>query len=188
MNDRHHTDCERFEAMIAAWFDADGLSGVERDQLTAHMASCASCRESFELSTRMEDALVSRRAQVPAAAGFLPDFEALRGRQAVVAAARSYFAHPRLVAVFRTMMSPAGVAIILVIWSALFALRFRSTIADVFAYVSSGRFEALTRDISEFLLHLSGGDAYTLTAIYVALTMIVLASTGVITLRYIRQS
>jgi predicted anti-sigma-YlaC factor YlaD len=178
MNEFNSTDCERIEAMMASWFDRDGLSADERGELTAHVAACASCRESFELARQMEDALVSRRDDVPAVDAFLPNIQPARAR----------FAHPRLVAAFRGMMSPAGIAVILVMWSTMLAFRFRESIAGVFELSSSERFTALFGDVSSLLLAVARGNEYTLIGIYVALTLIVLGSTGAITLRYIRHS
>ena len=183
MNENTHENCERFEALIAAWFDADPLSARERDELTTHVASCTSCRESFELASRMEAALVSRRDEVPAADAFLPAFAPARARVAVVR-----HAHPKLLAVFRTVMSPAGIAIMLTSWAAMLALHFRHALSEVFAFTASDRFAALSQDASNLLLNVSRGDTLVLTGIYVLLTMIVLGSMGAITLRYIRHS
>ena len=176
MNEQHTHDCERFEAMMASWFDDDALTASDRDALTTHIASCASCRESFEVSAQMEQALVSRSAMVPSVDTFLPAF----------APARSPFAHPRLVAVFRAMISPAGIAITLVMWSTLLTLHFRDKIAS--ALLASERISSLLDGISQSLMGIAGGDTYTLMAIYIAVALAVLASTGAITLRYIRHS
>jgi len=180
MSEHHNDNCERFEAMIAACFDGDDVSAGDRAGLNAHLATCASCRESFELSSRMEAALVSRRADVPAVDAFLPEFASGR------AAART--PHPRLVAAFRAMMSPAGVSIILVFWLAMLGLRFRHAIGEVLVWTSSDRFSALSQDASNLLMSVSRGDPYTLGIMYVALTVVVLGSTGFITLRFIRHS
>jgi len=182
MNEFNHQDCERIETMMASWFDRDGLSATERGELTAHVATCASCRESFELAQQMENALVSRRDDVPAVDAFLPDV--LHDIQP----ARARLAQPRLVAAFRGMMSPAGIAIILVMWGTMLAFRFREPIAGVFELSTSERFSALYGDLSTLLMTVARGDAYTLVGIYVVLTLIVLGSTGAITLRYIRHS
>ena len=179
MNDRLHDNCERFEAMIAAWFDTDELSASDRNELTSHITSCASCRESFQLSSSMEAALVSRREEVPAVDSFLAAFNS------APAGAVSY---PRLLAVFRTLMSPAGVSIMLMSWTAMLALHFRKQISEVFVWTSSDRFSALGNDISNLLVAISRGDTHILTGIYVAVTVAVLGSMGMITLRYIRHS
>lgn len=181
MNDRLHDNCERFEAMIAAWFDTDELSASDRKELTTHVASCAACRESFDLTVRMETALVSRREELPALDSFLPSF----GSAPVGAVS---YAHPKLLAVFRTLMSPAGVSIMLTVWTAMLALHFRKQISEVFVWTSSDRFSALGNDISNLLVAISRGDTHILTGIYVAVTVAVLGSMGLITLRYIRHS
>jgi len=182
MSEHLHDNCERFEAMIEAWFETDALSTRERDELTTHVASCASCRASFDLASRMEAALVSRRVEVPAVESFLPVFYPARVR------AVSHHAHPKLLAAFRTLMSPAGISIMLTSWIGMLALHFRHEIAKVFVWTSTDRFSALAHDVSNLLLGLSGGNAYTLAGIYIALAVVVLGSTGLITLRYIRHS
>jgi len=183
MNQHSHENCERYEATIATWFDADGPAQSERDALTAHMASCASCRESFELSSHMEAALVSRRDEVPAVDAFLPALAPAVARQAAPA-----HTHPRLLAAFRTLMSPAGISITLTMWVTLLALHFRAQISQVFVWTSSDRFSALGHDISNLLVSVARGDTLVLTGIYVALTVAVLGSMGAITLRYVRHS
>jgi hypothetical protein len=179
MNEHIHQNCERYEAMIAAWFDADDLSQGDRAGLTAHMESCASCRESFELSSRMEAALVSRRQEVPAVDSFLPVINAVRARAV---------SHPKLLAVFRTLMSPVGISITLMMWATLLALHFRNQISQVFVWTSSDRFSALGNDISNLLVNVSRGDTLVLTGIYVVVTLLVLGSMGLITLRYVRHN
>jgi hypothetical protein len=125
----------------------------------------------------MEAALVSRRGEVPVVDSFLPPFSAARVR------AGSAHAHPRLVAAFRALMSPAGISITLMMWAALFALYFRGQISRVFVWTSSDRFSALGHDISNLLVSVARGDTLVLTGIYVALTVLVLGSMGIITLR-----
>ena len=188
-NHRTH-DCERFETMMASWFERDGLSAGERGELTTHVATCASCRESFEITQQMENALVSRRDDVPAVDSFLPDVlpDFLPGVFHEIQPARARVAHPKLIAAFRTMMSPEGIAITLVMWGTMLAFRFRESIANVFQLSSSERFSALFGDVSNLLMTAAGGDAYTLIGIYVVVTLLVLGSMSAITLRYIRHS
>jgi predicted anti-sigma-YlaC factor YlaD len=186
MNQHSRQNCERFEAMISASFDSDAPGADEREALSAHMASCPSCRESFELSSRMETMLLSRRDEVPAVDAFLPAFVTARAPVDSAAAART--THPKLLAAFRAFMSPAGISITLMMWATLLALHFRSQISAVFVWTSSDRFSALGHDISNFLMGVARGDTLVLTGIYVALTVLVLGSMGLITLRYVRHS
>jgi len=179
MSQHLNKDCERFESIIAAWFDADGLSSAQRGEVNAHIPACASCRESFEMTSRMEAALIARRSDVPAVDSFLPVISAPVG---------AVHAHPKLLAVFRTLMSPAGVSIMLMGWVTMLALHFRHQIAAVFVWTSSDRFSALGRDVSNLLVTVSRGDTHVLTGIYVGLTVVVLGSMGLITLRYVRHS
>jgi len=179
MSNHLNQNCERFEAMIVAWFDADGLSSAERGELNAHIPTCASCRESFEVTSRMEAALMARRSDVPAVDSFLPAF---------VSAPIGAVSHPKLLAVFRALMSPAGISIMLMSWTAMLALHFRKQIGEVFVWTSSDRFSALGNDVANLLVTISRGDTHVLTGIYVAVTVVVLGSMGLITLRYVRNS
>ncbi len=185
MSNHVNENCERFEAMIVAWFDADELSPAQRGELNAHIPTCASCRESFEMTSRMEAALMARRSDVPAVDSFLPAFVS-----APVGAVRPVGAvsHPKLLTAFRTLMSPAGISIMLMSWTAMLALHFRKQIGEVFVWTSSDRFSALGNDVANLLVTLSRGDTHVLTGIYVALTVVVLGSMGLITLRYVRNS
>jgi len=187
MSNHLNQNCERFEAMIVAWFDADDLSSVERDEVTAHVASCGACHESFELASRMEAALVSRRDEIPAVDRFLPALaSAPVGAVRPIGAVRH--AHPKLLAAFRALMSPAGISIMLMSWTAMLALHFRKQIGEVFVWTSSDRFSALGNDVANLLVTISRGDTHVLTGIYVAVTVVVLGSMGLITLRYVRNS
>lgn len=179
MSNHLNQNCERFEAMIVAWFDADGLSSAQRGELNAHIPTCASCRESFEVTSRMEAALMARRSDVPAVDSFLPAF---------VSAPIGAVSHPKLLAVFRALMSPAGISIMLMSWTAMLALHFRKQIGEVFVWTSSDRFSALGNDVANLLVTISRGDTHVLTGIYVAVTVVVLGSMGLITLRYVRNS
>lgn len=179
MNERCR-DHERYDALMASWFDADGLSAADRAALTAHLDACAGCRESFELVSRMESALASRASEVPSLDGLLPAIEP--------APVPRVWAHPRLIAAFRAVMSPSGIGIILMMWVAMLGFRFREAIARALDLSSSEKFTAVYRDLSSLLVTVSRGDETTLIAIYAALTALVLFSTGAITLRYIRHS
>lgn len=170
-------NCERFEAMMGDWFDGNLPAAAQRD-LPAHLSVCASCRESFELSSRIEDGLVSRRSLVPPVDSFLP----------ALAPAPARALHPRLVRVFRGLMSPAGIAAVLVMWVTMLTLHFRDPIGAWLTRLSTERLGVVSQNITSALLELSRGDVLTLSAIYVALALAVLASTGAITLRYLRNS
>lgn len=186
MSNHLNQNCERFEAMIVAWFDADELSSVQRDELSAHIPACASCRESFEVTSRMEAALMARRSDVPAVDSFLPAL--VSAPAGAVRPAGAVHAHPKLLAAFRTLMSPAGISIMLMSWTAMLALHFRKQIGEVFVWTSSDRFSALGNDVANLLVTISRGDTHVLTGIYVAVTVVVLGSMGLITLRYVRNS
>jgi len=177
MSEHLNQNCERFEAMTGDWFDGS-LPAAEQRDLSAHLSGCASCRESFELSSRIEEGLVSRRSLVPPVDSFLP----------AIAPAPARALHPHLVRVFRVVMSPAGIAAVLVMWVAMLTLHYRDPIGAWLTRFSTERIGVVSQNITSALIELSRGDVLTLSAIYVALALAVLASTGAITLRYIRNS
>lgn len=177
MSQHLNQNCERFEAMMDDWFDGS-LSAAEQRDLSEHRSVCASCRESFELSSRIEDGLVSRQSLVPPVDSFLP----------AIAPAPARALHPRLVRVFRGLMSPAGTAALLVMWVTMLTFHFRDPIGTWLTRFSTERLGVVSQNITSELIELSRGDVLTLSAIYVALALAVLASTGAITLRYIRNS
>jgi hypothetical protein len=177
MNDYSKSNCERVEAMMGDWLD-QSLSAGDRRAVSDHLATCASCRESVELASRIESALVARSEEIPAVDAFLPP----------IAGAPHRVMHPQLVRAFRVVMSPAGVAALLVVWIAMLTLRFREPIAAWITSFPTERVETFMLGIQTALLDVSGGNMLTLITIYAALAVFVLASTGAITLRYIRNS
>jgi hypothetical protein len=72
-------------------------------------------------------------------------------------------------------------------WAAMFLFRFRDAVGRVFTWTSLDRLSALTQQMQSTLLGVSGDNPWTLTAIYLALTLAVLASAGAITLRFVRS-
>jgi len=182
MNPHTPENCERIEAMLPAFVEG-GLAAGDEALVRAHVASCASCRESLATFSALEESLVSRRSEVPPAAAFIPALATAPAPSRARAQAR-----PRLVAALRAITSVPGVSIILVVWSAMFLLRFRGTVGEIFTWTTLERLSAITHRISGALVGVSGGDPYTLAAMYVALALLVLGSTGAITLRFIRNS
>jgi predicted anti-sigma-YlaC factor YlaD len=171
--------CERIEALLPA-FAEGSLSGDDAATVTSHVDSCASCRESLAAFALLERSLVSRRAEIPTVDSFLPDLSAAR----VPAMHR----HSPLFRVFRATMSVPGISILLVMWGTMFALSFRTDLAnDITRYSSLERWKALTAFATQQLTSVTGGNVWTLTAVYVALTLAILGSMGAMTLRYIRR-
>jgi len=187
MNQHPPDNCARIEALLPSYVEGD-LTADDAAAVRSHVESCAACRESYAAFATIEGALVSRRSEVPAVDSFLPDLAAVRAQAHGREVAASAPAHSRLVSIFRTMMSVPGIAIILVVWSAMFLLRFRHTVGEMFSWTSVDRLSAFSDRISGALVGVSGGDPYALIAIYLALALLVLGSTGAITLRFIRHS
>ena len=171
--------CERIEALLPALVDGS-LTGDDAAMVTSHVDSCAACRESLAAFAVLEQSLVSRRAEVPPVDSFLPDLAAAR----VPAAHR----HSPVLTVFRAAMSLPGISILLVMWGTMFALSFRTNLAnDISRYSSLDRWRALTTLATQQLTNVTGDNVWVLTAVYLTLTLAILGSMGAMTLRYIRR-
>ena len=171
--------CERIEVLLPAFVEGS-LAGGDAALVASHVDSCASCRESLAAFAVLEESLVLRRAEVPAVDAFLPNLAATHAR-----AAR---AHAPLFKVFRAAMSLPGISILLVMWGTMFALSFRTNLAnDITRYSSLERWKALTALATQQLTSITGGNVWVLTAVYLALTLAILGSMGAMTLRYVRK-
>jgi hypothetical protein len=181
---RIERDCERVEASLPGFVERT-LVPDEAGFVAAHVDSCARCRESLAAFLSLEEALVSRRDEVPPFERFLPD----------VALSRPVGAQPSLLLrFFRVVMSVPGLAVVLVVWGTLFAGRYRDRLADdVLATTSPERWGAFGRVvdfcnwIGATLMNLARGDEWTLIAIYATVTIAVLASASAVTLRMVRS-
>jgi predicted anti-sigma-YlaC factor YlaD len=171
--------CERIEALLPALVSRD-IATADAAMVTSHVDSCASCRESLATFVMLEQSLVSRRAEIPPVDSFLPDLSAAR--------VPSAYRHSPLFRVFRATMSVPGISILLVMWGTMFALSFRTNLAnDITRYSSLERWKVLTTLATQQLTNLTGGNVWTLTAVYLALTLAILGSMGAMTLRYVRK-
>lgn len=63
-------NCEHYQNLLPAFLDGE-LSSGDDAALNAHLAGCESCREALAGYRALEDALVARRDEVPAADGFI---------------------------------------------------------------------------------------------------------------------
>ena len=57
-------ECQGVQAQLSAWLDGE-LSEATGATLTAHLASCAACREEWRKLTALDDALGNLAAPVP---------------------------------------------------------------------------------------------------------------------------
>jgi hypothetical protein len=146
--------------------------------VTSHVDSCASCREALATFAMLERAGVPPR-RVPG--GFFPPRLgrcARSGRAPALA----------VLTVFRAAMSLPGISILLVMWGTMFALSFRTNLAnDISRYSSLDRWKALTTLATQQLTNVTGDNVWVLTAVYLTLTLAILGSMGAMTLRYIRR-
>jgi anti-sigma factor RsiW len=179
MSSFHDTDCARIEAMLPA-FVAHELVGDERTEVAKHLESCARCREALAALAAIEATLVARRDEIPSVDAFLPDRFAAHSP----ASAR----RPVLVKVFRAVMSTPGIAILLVMWSALLIAHFQGRVASgIEGTTVFDRMQAFGKRGIDAMVAAAGGDTGTLTAVYGALAIAVIVSAGALTVRFVRS-
>jgi len=173
--------CERIEELLPE-FVAGDLAPDDAAAVSSHVESCKACREAMTTFAMLETALISRREDVPAVDTFLRGLSAARRTAPAPAPA------PALVRALRTVTSMPGISILLMTWAALLAFNFRSDVAAGMANWSVfKRWEMLFDSGTRAILGASGGDSWTLIAVYVALTLAILATAGRMTLKYIKS-
>lgn len=179
MNRFEQMDCDRLEAMLPAFVGRD-LSADEAASVSAHLETCARCRESLAEFVSLEEVLVARRHDVPPVDAFLPHIQPVRS---------PVRARPRVwVRCFRAATSIPGIAIILVVWAGFLIARYDDRFAsDVVQVTRLERATALIKRGLDAMVAAAGGDAWTLTAVYGALAIGVIVSAGALTMRLVRD-
>jgi anti-sigma factor RsiW len=166
---------EEFEELLPAYLDG-ALNAEQTARVEAWLERSAEAREALEEYRRLEAFLAARRELVPPAAPF----------------ARAVFARPYLSRV-RAVMSvafsfPAISSLLLVLFGTTLFI-YRGPITAWFnrnAEVPGS--ESLGLDwVRSALLQFSGADIWTLTAVYVGVTLAILLSTSLMLMRFLRD-
>lgn len=170
--------CEQIESLLPSYVEGT-LDDADAAAVRMHVESCATCRESLVTFTVLEQSLVSRRDQVPPLERFLPDL----ATAGVPGAAHV----SRLMRAFRSMMSLPGVATLLVVWAGLFAFAFREKIGAAIMAATPDRLTVFQDHLTSALVTAADGNAWTLLAVSILVSVLIVLSTGAMTLRYIRH-
>ena len=176
---------ERFEELLPAYLDGT-LSPDERAQVESALAESAQLRESLEQFRALEDALVMRREQVPPVDRFVP---------AMTPAAVRPHETPRLERWLRTLVSTPALAVMGCVVVALWVFWNSESIAS-FLNARAGNpvvmprlgvLDGLGGSITMLTDMLAGGDMQILIGMYSVVTIAILALTGYMTMRFVRN-
>jgi anti-sigma factor RsiW len=166
--------CGRIESLLPAYVDKhlpiDEIQEVER-----HIAGCESCRESIADFALLEEALLQRRKEVPAAAALYKNVLSTLG-------------FSRVRRILNTVFSLPGI------------LSVSFLIVGIFLWIHRGWTEALfSRELqllqplsraaewlTNSIIQVSGGDVWVLLTAYIGLTAIILVVTGKIVINFVR--
>ncbi len=166
---------EQFEDLLPAYIDG-GLNAAQTSRVEAWLESSAEARRALEDYRELDTLLEQRREQVPPAAQFL--------RAALQPSLRA-----RVHRVLDTVFSLPGVSGILVVLVGIALFIYRQPITNWFNRTpdlpgaNSNGLEWLRTTIMQF----NGADIWTMTAIYVGLTLLILGSSSVMLMRYLRD-
>jgi len=180
---------ERFEELLPAYLDGD-LSAEETAEMEKALAASEELRTSLERSRALEAALVMRRAEVPP----LDRFVAFLSPAAAVNEPR----RSRAWRVLNAMMSVPALAFVGCVVVGLWTYWHQETILSVFDRPDAGAalgerlarlltFQDLGSGMNTWIGSLPGGDMMFVTALYSVVTLLILALTGVMTMRFVRN-
>lgn len=170
--------CSHIETLLPGFVEND-LGAEDFTLVRGHLESCEACRASLAAFSALEESLVMRRAEVPPVEGFLPAFAA------APAAAEPH--RSLVVRVFRAVTSVPGVAILLAMWAAMFAFSFRVPISRVLSKSTPDNLVGGIDRFADFLVLLTGGNVWLLIGMCTMVALAIAASTGAMTLRYVRR-
>ncbi len=166
---------EQFEDLLPAYIDG-GLNAEQTNRVEKWLEGSADARRALDEFRELDMLLEQRREQVPPAAQFVHSVlkPSLRTRVHKVMA---------------TAFSLPGISGILVALVGVALFLYRQPITNWFNRTpdlpgaSSNGFEWLRTTIMQF----SGTDIWTMTAIYVGVTLVILGSSSVMLMRYLRD-
>jgi hypothetical protein len=166
---------EEFEELLPAYLDG-ALNAEQTARVETWLERSADARESLEAYRRLEGLLETRREQVPPVAPYV----------------RAVFARSNLSRV-RAVLSvafsfPAISSLILVLFGTTLFI-YREPITDWFKRNAElPGSDSLGLDwVRSALLLFSGADIWTVTAVYVGLTVAILLSTSLMLMRFLRD-
>jgi len=183
---------DRFEELLPAYLDGD-LSAADRAELESALEASAELRDALEQYRTLEQTLVMRRDEVPAADGFLGWMESAPAESAPADSTLAGSAPARADRLRRWMdaiLSVPSLAVMACIALATWTYWHVDAIAAFFtrAGQTTSGLDALGRSLNTVMMQYTGGDMTTLIAAYVAVTLLIVAATGMMTMRFVRSS
>jgi len=170
-------DCQQIEILLPAYIESD-LTAGEMASVRAHLDGCRMCQDAVASFQALEVALVTRGEQVPTLDSVLP---------ALIAQASTR--RSRALRFFDAAFSLPGIICMALGFLGMLTFFYRDVIAGYLARQFAQpltwedvavRFGALTANTAHV-------DVLVLTAVYSLVTLLIVASTGYITLRFVRQ-
>ena len=173
MNER----CTHIESLLPAFLEHE-LGAEEMALVRAHLESCDACRAALASFEALEASLVLRYAEVPPVERFLPEFA-----HAHAAAHHSSV----LLRALRAVTSVPGVSIVLAMWAGMLAFNFRGPIGRALSLSTPDNLVGGIDRFADLLVVLTNGNVWLLIGMCTMVALAIAASTGAMTLRYIRR-
>ncbi len=166
--------CERIEPLLPAYAEGELPSG-EMQEVDRHLAGCDACRDALADYTLLEEALLRRREEVPAAHILYKSVLHGLGYSRIRVILNTLFSLPGILSVSFFMVG-------MILWAhrswteALLSrdLQLIQPLSQAAEWLTNG------------IVRLSGGDVWVLLTAYIGLTAIVLLVTGKIVFNFIR--
>jgi anti-sigma factor RsiW len=168
-------DHEQFEELLPAYLDG-ALNAEQTSRVEAWLEGSAEARRALEEFRELDVLLESRRELVPPAAPF--------ARAAVAVPLRS-----RVHGVMSSLFSLPGISGMLVVLVGAALFIYRQPITNWFNRTPNvpGSDQLGLDWLNSVLLQFSGADIWTMTAVYVGLTLLILGSSGAMLMRFLRD-
>jgi hypothetical protein len=166
---------EQFEELLPAYLDG-ALSAEQTNRVEAWLAGSEAARRALEEFRELDGLLESRRALVPPGARYARDVLAVP-------------LHARVRRVMDTIFSLPGISGMLVVLVGVALFIYRHPITDWFNRSPRipGTDKLGLEWVRTVILQFSGADIWTMTAIYAGLTILILGSSGLMLMRFLRD-
>ena len=168
-------DHEQLEELLPAYLDG-ALNAEQTDRVKTWLEGSAEARRALEDFRKLDTLLESRREQVPPAAPYV--------RAALVPSLQA-----RARRVMDTLFSLPGISGMLVVLVGIALFIYRQPITNLFNRKPDlpGSETYSLEWLRTAILQFSGADIWMMTAIYVGLTLLILGSSSVMLMRFLRD-
>lgn len=167
--------CETCEKNLPAYASGE-LDPTQAEELRGHLAGCAACREALAFFEKLEESLTMRRLEVPSARRF-------------VRAVWREVGYSRARVVMDVVASLPFLSSFALIASGILFFLQRQRFVQMFEgdYGFSTWIASIAETFNSLVVDFAGGDTLMLSGIYAGATVIVLLTTTLVTLRFIRH-